>query len=100
MIAVYIRPSLYLGGWWAGQYGLASSWGRLVIGVPNTQRNPMNDDEHEICPFPSEESAWEFARRLAQREAAKRGMVLREGTYRGTYGVWRAWLLKPSEEVL
>ena len=90
---VYIRPSPYLGGWWVQQHGLNSSWGLLPIGTRNTARNPLADDFHDLRPFPTEEAAWEQARAIAEAEAVKRGGTLTVGTYQGTFGVWRAWVI-------
>lgn len=91
---VYIRPSPYLGGWWIQQRGLGSSYGLLPMGEFNTKHNALTDDFHPIKPFATEEEAWQAARLLAEREASRRNVTLQEGWYQGTFGTWRAWVVR------
>lgn len=93
-VYIYIRPSPHLGGWWVQQHGLKDSFGTLPIGVRNTSRNPLTDDFHELLPFPTEAAAWEYARAIAEDVCAKRGGTLTTGVYQGTYGAWRAWVVR------
>lgn len=94
-VYIYIRPSPYLGGWWVQRSGDRGSYGLLPVGMPERERGLLlYSDCPDVRPFPTEEAAWDYARQLAVIAAKRRGGQPVEGSYRGTFGVWRAWVVR------
>lgn len=93
---VYIRPSPILapGRWWVHHQGSDNKGGTLPLGQPAPDPSALYNTARDLLPFPSEEAAWQYARQLAERLAIKHGSQPVEGTCQGTFGTWRAWVVR------
>ncbi len=92
-VYIYIRPSPHLGGWWVHHRGADNKGGTLPLGQPEPDPTALYSIARDLRPFPTESAAWEHARKLAGRAAARYGGSPVEGFCQGEFGLWRAWVV-------